>query len=491
MSRFQQQQRVWTLGRMLALMLIMTLAGFGPLPRATAAPVRMVPENFTGLSEMVSPAVVNIRTVKTVKGGGRVFRHFWQGPQNPHGPQGPFGGDDQFRDFFDKFFGEDQQRDFKQRSLGSGFIIDRDGYIVTNNHVVEGADEIRVILKDEKEFEAEVIGRDPNTDLALIKIKSGNGFSVAALGDSDALKVGEWVVAIGSPFGLEQTVTAGIVSAKGRVIGSGPYDDFIQTDASINPGNSGGPLLNMKGEVIGINTAIIASGQGIGFAIPINLAKGVIDQLKKSGEVTRGWLGVGIQPVGKELGEYYGIDSDKGVMVSQVFPGDPADQAGIRVKDIILEVNGKDIGSGRDLTRMIAGLQVGSKAKIKVLRDGKTKTFTVKIAKRDDARIASRGPGQPEQEHELGIRVSAMTPELARKFNIDDEDGVVVVGLERGSKAEAAGLQIGDIIKEINHQAITDGASFESAIKKVDPGAAINLFIRRINMGFLVIKIVK
>ena len=231
------------------------------------------PESFNQLAENASPAVVNIRTVKTIKGGGRVFRQF---------KKGPFGEDDPMKDFFDRFFGEDRPRDFKQRSLGSGFIIGKDGYIVTNNHVVKNADKIQVILKDEKEFEANIIGRDDNTDLALIKIKSDSDLPVLQFGDSETLKVGQWVVAIGSPFGLEHTVTAGIVSAKGRVIGSGPYDDFIQTDASINPGNSGGPLINMEGKVVGINTAIIAGGSGIGFAIPINLAKKIIDQLKSS-----------------------------------------------------------------------------------------------------------------------------------------------------------------------------------------------------------------
>ena len=235
-------------------------------------------------------------------------------------------------DFFNKFFNQDQQKEFKQRSLGSGFIIDKDGYIVTNNHVVENADKIKVILKDEKEFEAEIVGRDPNTDIALIRIKSGYNLPVLKIGDSDALKVGQWVLAIGSPFGLEHTVTAGIVSAKGRVIGSGPYDDFIQTDASINPGNSGGPLINMTGEVIGVNTIIIAGGQGIGFAIPINQVKGIVEQLKKHGDVTRGWLGVTIQDLPADLAEYIGIKDGKGVLVSDVISGDPADKAGIRAK---------------------------------------------------------------------------------------------------------------------------------------------------------------
>ena len=462
-------------------------AGSADSASARPAPVRMVPESFTQLAEMVGPAVVNIRTVKTVHGGGPVFRHFQRGPFGDKDQD-----QDQFRDFFEKFFGgEGQPRDFKQRSLGSGFIIDQEGFIVTNNHVIEDADEIRVILKDEKEYDAKIVGRDPNTDLALIKIQDGSRFPVTPLGDSDGLKVGQWVVAIGSPFGLEQTVTAGIVSAKGRVIGSGPYDDFIQTDASINPGNSGGPLLNMEGEVVGINTAIIASGQGIGFAIPINLAKGIIEQLKASGEVTRGWLGVGIQPLSDEMREYYGLDDGQGVLVSQVFPGDPADQAGIQAQDIIIGVNGGKIEDARDLTGMIASLPVGSTANVRVIRDGKEKTFKVTIAKREDQRTASRGRKGPQEDAALGIRVSEITPEIARRFNLEDTDGIIVVDVARGSKAAESGLQPGDIIKEVNRKAIGSVQEFESAIAKIDPGEAVQLFVRRGNMGFQVFKMIK
>ncbi|MEZ4579958.1 MAG: trypsin-like peptidase domain-containing protein, partial [Desulfobacterales bacterium] len=228
--------------------------------------------------------------------------------------------------------------------------MDKDGYIITNNHVIEGADEIQVKLKDGKEYPAEIIGKDPSTDLALIKIAAESDLPVLPMGDSDKLEIGQWVLAIGSPFGLEQTVTAGIISAKGRVIGAGPYDDFIQTDASINPGNSGGPLINMAGEVVGINTAIVAGGDGIGFAIPVNVATDVFAQLKASGEVTRGWLGVAIQDLDAELKEYYGVES--GVLVAEAFDGDPAAEAGIKAKDIIMSVNGKNVDSSRDLTRL-------------------------------------------------------------------------------------------------------------------------------------------
>jgi len=439
------------------------------------------PESFNKLAENSSPAVVNIRTIKTIKGGGRVFRQF---------KKGPFGKNDPFNDFFDRFFGDERPHDFKQRSLGSGFIINKDGYIVTNNHVVENADKIEVILKDEKEFDAEIVGRDVNTDLALIKIKPDRDLPVLLFGDSDALKVGQWVVAIGSPFGLEHTVTAGIVSAKGRVIGSGPYDDFIQTDASINPGNSGGPLINMQGKVVGINTAIIAGGSGIGFAIPINLAKNIVDQLKSSGEVIRGWLGVGIQDISKQVAEYYGIKSEKGVLVTEVFPDDPADKAGIEPQDIILSINGIEVGTSREITSMIADLGVGETVKIKALRNGKTRTFSVKIAKREETRISARST-RKEKQTELGISVENVTPEIARRFNLKNAKGVIVSAVEPDSKANEAGVRKLDIIKEINHKSIATVSDLNKVISEIKKDEPIRMFIWRTNRGFLVIKMTK
>jgi len=443
--------------------------------------VRLVPENFSNLSEKASPAVVNIRTVKTIKGGGRVFRHF---------SRDPFGKDDPMEDFFEKFFGEKPQHEFKQRSLGSGFIIDKEGYIVTNNHVIENADKIKVKLNNGKEFDAEIIGRDPNTDIALIKIKPARHLPAVKVGDSDALKVGQWVIAIGSPFGLEHTVTAGIVSAKGRVIGSGPYDDFIQTDASINPGNSGGPLINMNGDVIGINTAIVAGGHGIGFAIPINLAKGIINQLKKHGEVTRGWLGVAIQDLNEDLAKYYGVEGKKGVLVAEVFPGDPADEAGIKPKDIIVGVNGEKVETGRDLTRIIANFGVGENVKIKLLRNNREKTVNVKIAKRKNSKVLARKT-QTGQEDELGIQISKLTPEIADRFNIKEHKGIVVVEVASGSKAESAGVLVGDIVKEINRTRINTVEEYNNTIKKCKKGESIELLIKRTGVGFLVVKLVK
>ncbi len=438
------------------------------------------PKSFSELAEEVKPGVVNIRTVKIIKGGSPVFRHFFGNP---------FGGNQNpFDEFFGPFQGNGPQRDFKQRSLGSGFLIDEQGYIVTNNHVIEDADQIKVILADDKEFDGELIGRDPKTDLALIKIKGAENIRPLKIGDSDKLKVGTWVVAIGSPFGLEQTVTAGIVSAKGRIIGSGPYDDFIQTDASINPGNSGGPLLNMDGEVVGINTAIIASGQGIGFAIPINLAKGIIDQLKDKGEVTRGWLGVGIQDLTPELAEYYGLSVEKGVLVTQVFEGDPADKAGIQVNDIILSVDDKSVSTGRELSSMIANTPVGHKTQILLIRDGKRKTVTVTLAKRDDDEkiVATEKRGS----NELGIEVTDLDSDIARRFGIDGkEDGVLVTDVSDESDAQKADIRPGDIIKEINRTAVTDRKEFAKLISKNKDEKILRFLIKRRNAGYLVVTI--
>jgi serine protease Do len=458
-------------------------APVGPLALASAAEPLMIPASFSQLAELVGPAVVNIRTVKTLKGGGPVVRNF---------QREPFDREQPFNDFFERFFGEEMQREFKQPSLGSGFIIDKEGYVVTNNHVIEDADQIKVKLGDEKEFDAQVIGRDASTDLALLKIKSAHDLPLVKLGDSAQLKVGQWVVAIGSPFGLERTVTAGIVSAKGRVIGSGPYDDFIQTDASINPGNSGGPLINLKGEVIGINTAIVASGQGIGFAIPINLAKGIIAQLKAGGEVTRGWLGVAIQDVSPEMADYYGVDAKKGVFVADVFKGDPADAAGIKPKDIIVEVNGQKVETTRQLTSLVADIPVGQTAKVKVLRDGQPRTLSVKIGKRDDKRTASRGEA-PEKRGEdpLGLRVSALTPELAQRFAIGETAGVIVTDVQSGTPAEEAGVRVGDIVKEINRLTIESVGDYSAALKKFEKEKTLQLFIWRKNAGFLVLKLKK
>ena len=465
----------------IAICSILLVWGAGsPALAAKDTSVRLIPESFSELAELARPGVVNIRTVKTSKGGGRVFRHFFGDP---------FGRRDPFREFFGPFENEPSQ-EFKQRSLGSGFIIDGQGYIVTNNHVIEDADEIQVRLYDGKEFEAAVVGRDPKTDLALIKIKDASGLKPMKMGDSDSLQVGTWVVAIGSPFGLEQTVTAGIVSAKGRIIGSGPYDDFIQTDASINPGNSGGPLIDLQGRVIGINTAIVASGQGIGFAIPINMAKDIVVQLKTKGEVTRGWLGVGIQDLTPELAEYYKLDRKEGVLVTHVFEGDPADRGGIKVNDVIIAVNGENVGSSRDLSRKIAGLGVGKRTSITVVRDGKERTIKIETAKREDQEMVARQ--EPESSDKLGLRVRNLDAEMASRLGYGEEEkGVLIIEVQSGSKAEKAGIQQGDLIKEINRKPVASVSDFGKQMDQIDKGGTIRLLMKRGQSGFVAVKLTK
>jgi len=465
---------------MVALATLLAVVGISALSAATPAQEKSVgpaPLSFSDLAEKARPGVVNIRTVKTVNGGGPVFRHFFG---NPHGRRGPF------KDFFGPFTPGEPHREFKQRSLGSGFIMNREGYIVTNNHVIEKADQIVVKLSGGKEYEAAVVGRDPNTDLALIKIDADEGLKPLKMGDSDTAPIGDWVVAIGSPFGLEQTVTAGIVSAKGRVIGAGPYDDFIQTDASINPGNSGGPLLNMKGEVVGINTAIVASGQGIGFAIPVNLAKGILSQLKDSGEVTRGWLGVGIQDITPELADYYGITDPVGALVTRVYEGDPADKGGIRTGDVIVSVAGKPVVSSRDLSARIAEMPVGKRTRIGIIRDGKQQTISVALEKRKEGSAYAKEMG--ETNGEIGLMLADLTPETARRFGYpENESGVLVRAVKPGSSAENAGIRAGDLIKEAGRRPVASVKDFRSTINGIEQDESIGLLIRRGNRGFVAV----
>jgi len=477
--------RFWKKSLLLSAAALMLFGAELPAVNAAAdSGVQMVPANFSHLAKDVKPSVVNIRTVTTVKNGGNVFRHYFNSPHNGRNP---------FEEFWGPFLEQQPQRDYKQRSLGSGFIIDAEGYIVTNNHVVGNADQIKVKLFNENEFDAELVGRDPKTDLALIKIKADYDLKPIPMGNSDTLTVGEWVVAIGSPFGLEQTVTAGIVSAKGRIIGFGPYEDFIQTDASINPGNSGGPLINMRGEVVGINTAIVASGQGIGFAIPVNLAKNIIEQLKSSGEVTRGWLGVGIQNLTPELAAYYGLKDHEGVLVTQVFKGDPAEKAGIQPNDIIVAVDEQPVSTVRELSAVIANTRVGKRTAITFWRNGKKQTVHVELAKRDDDKIAS---GTVEEEREssgdLGLQLMELTPESARQYGFEaDEKGVLVAGVASGGKADAAGIRQGDLIKEVNRVAVYSLKDFEKQTRKVDAGEMLRFLIKRPREGLVVAAVEK
>jgi serine protease Do len=431
----------------------------------------LAPNNFVELAKRVNPGVVNISTTKVVKGGGRIFRNF-SPPSRERDPFRDFFGED----FFDRFFGEMLQKDYVQRSLGSGFIIDREGYIITNNHVIEGASEIRVRLSTERDFEAEVVGRDSKTDLALIKIKSSQDLPVEELGDSAKLEIGEWVMAIGNPFGLSHTVTVGIVSAKGRVIGSGPYDDFIQTDASINPGNSGGPLFNMNGEVVGINTAIVASGQGIGFAIPINAAKEIIPQLKKKGKVTRGGIGVYVQKLTPDLAKSFGLEKNKGALVADVIPGSPADTAGIRRGDVIVKFNGKEIDEMNELPRIVASTPVGKEVEIGILREGKPLTLKLKVGELKDEAMA---PTLEKTKLELGMSVQEVTPEIAQQLRLGEATGVVVTQIEPGGVADEAGIQRGDVIREINGYAIRNVSDYRAALAKVKNEEILRLLIKR------------
>ena len=431
-----------------------------------AVTVSAQPPDFVVLAEQLKPAVVNISTAKTVKPRIPAFR----GPRTP--------GGDLFEDFFEHFMRDAPQSPRKERSLGSGFIISEDGYILTNDHVVEGADEIKVKLSDGREFTGEVRGLDPKLDLALIKIETGENLPIAKLGESDGIKVGEWVMAIGNPFGLEQTVTVGIISAKGRVIGAGPYDDFIQTDASINPGNSGGPLFNVKGEVVGINTAIVAGGQGIGFAIPVNMAKQIIPQLRDEGHVTRGWLGVTVQALNKELADSFGLESPQGALVSEVFKDSPADKAGLQRGDIILDYDGQLIKEINDLPRLVAATPVDKTVKVKIFRDGKERVVKVTIGK-----MAETGQelaaSSKESGGALGVTAANVTPELAERFALEGDEGILIVGIAPDSPAAEANLRVGDLIVEADGKEVTSVKDFEGITGKMSAGKVLRLLIQR------------
>lgn len=429
------------------------------------------PVSFSELAEKVKPAVVNISTTKTYKSRGGFSSPFGRAP-------GPFGDD-----FFDRFFGDIPQREFKQRSLGSGFIISNDGYIFTNNHVVEQADKILVKVSDDKEYEAKIIGTDAKTDIALIKIKPKNSLPVVEIGDSDKVKVGEWVIAIGNPFGLDQTVTAGIVSAKGRVIGAGPYDNFIQTDASINPGNSGGPLFSMDGKVIGINTAIVAQGQGIGFAIPINMAKSILADLKTKGKVTRGWLGITVQDISEDIAKNLNHKNRSGAIISDVFKGDPADLAGIKVGDIVTEINGKPIKDTHDLLLVVAAAHVGEKITLKVIRDGKEMMFSVIVSERKDKPEVASIKGESGY---FGIKAQEITPEISRQLGIGREAGVIISDIENGSAADNVGLQQQDIIIQVNKIKIRSMKEYTKEMSKAAEKKNVMLLVKRGKSTFFV-----
>ena len=425
--------------------LIILILGLGLCQNASAQ--RGMPGSFAELAEQQSHVAVNISTTRTVKGVerlspflGREFKDFF--------------GDE----FFKRFFGEIPEEQLKQQSLGSGVVVSEDGYILTNNHVVAEADEILITLSNKKKSEAKqakLIGRDPKTDLALVKIEVDGIIPAARLGDSDKLRVGDWVVAIGNPFGLGSTVTAGIVSAKGRTLGAGPYDNFIQTDASINPGNSGGPLFNLDGEVVGINTAIFTrtgGSIGIGFAIPINMAKSVMRQLKEKGKVVRGWLGVTIQVVTPKLKEKFGLESEQGALVAEVAKDSPADKGGLKRGDVIISFAGKKVKEMNALPPLVADTPVGKEVEVIVIRKGKEKRLTIAVGELHEEKRTT-GAGE-EIERVFGLTVQELTPELAESLSLKGEKGVVVTNVKRGSPAHEAGLQRGNLIQEIESQRV-------------------------------------
>jgi serine protease Do len=429
-----------------------------------------VPDSFAELAARQGSAAVNISTTKTVKTTKRF-------PQFQGKEMRDFFGDE----FFKHFFGGDPGGRMKQRSLGSGFIVSDDGYILTNNHVVADADEIQVTFSENEKYEAKIIGRDEKTDIALIKIEVDKKITAAKLGDSDKLRIGDWVVAIGNPFGLGNTVTAGIVSAKGRIIGAGPYDNFIQTDASINPGNSGGPLFNLDGEVVGINTAIVAPGGGnvgIGFAIPINMAKSVMSQLKDKGKVVRGWLGVTIQTVTPEIKEKFDLEVTEGALIAEVTKDSPAEKGGLQRGDVIITFDGKKVKKMKFLPSIVAETPVGKKVEVVIVRKGEKKKLTIKVEELTEE-TAMASATAPETEEKLGLSVQELTPELAESLSLKDEKGVVVSGVRKDSPASEAGLKRGDLIQEIENEAVKNMDDYREIMKKSSSKKQILMVVMR------------
>lgn len=455
-----------------------------------------LPDSFSDLIDELMPAVVNISTTQIIED------KFSNRPQFQFPPGSPF--EDLFKDFFDNK--SPQKR--KATSLGSGFVIDDSGYIVTNNHVIGNADEIEVIFQDETTLKAKLIGNDPKVDLALLKVKSDKKLQFIKFGDSSKSKVGDWVLAIGNPFGLGGTVTAGIISAKSRDIRMGQYDSFIQTDASINRGNSGGPMFNIDGQVIGINTAIFSpsgGSVGIGFAIPSEMAIPVIDQLKEFGKTKRGWLGVRIQPVTDDIAEAYGLSEPKGALVASVTSNSPSSKSGIKPGDIILEFDGKEISKSRDLPRFVASTKVGKKVQVVIWRSNKSRSFNVILGelesfeKIDKAQVIKNKSNKIES---LGLQLNNITPAIRAQFKIPkDVNGVIILKVDRGSLAEKRGLKSGDVILAIvnndaarTHQKVLTPIEVINAVKKAKNSGKniLLLYVQHLNSspGYVPLKII-
>ena len=436
------------------------------------------PASFHGLAVAKLPAVVS---VETTQASGA--------PQTGTRGQIPPG----LQDFLERFLGEDALEPFRgqppqssprqARGLGSGFIIDPAGFVVTNNHVVENASKVTVRLQDGRELPAEIRGRDPKTDLAMLKVDAEGDLPAVTWGNSDDALVGDWVVAIGSPFGLGATVTAGIVSARARDIQAGPYDDFIQTDAAINRGNSGGPLLNLDGDVVGVNTAILSPvgvNIGIGFAVPANLAKPIVQQLRESGTVERGWLGVQIQPVTPEIAEAVGLDDPRGALVADVTPDSPAAEAGVRVGDVVLSFAVSEVDELRDLTIAVAQAPIGTAADMEVLRDGQRVTVSPTISRLEPSPTArTDAGGGDDAAPQLGMTIAPLTPETRRQYGIDgDASGVVVAEVKPDSPAATQGLQPGDVITRVGKEKVETPEQLASAVeaaRKADQGSVLLL----------------
>jgi len=433
----------------------------GTQPRIMPAALPIPSGSFAQVAESVGPAVVNINTVTRMSGRTPVEEFF---------------GDE----FFKRFFGDAPERQQVQRSLGSGVIVDPSGIVLTNAHVVERATEIEVSTADGKKHKAKLAGVDKKTDLAVLKLQGGGPYPAANLGDSDAVRVGDWVLAIGSPFGLQKTVTAGIISAKGRSIGQGPFDDFLQTDAAINPGNSGGPLVNMSGEVVGINSAILSrtgGNVGIGFSIPVNMAKRIYTELAAKGKVTRGWLGVSIQPLTPELAKSFGLKEPNGVLISDVMQQSPAATAGITSGDVIIEFDKKKVDSPQELQKVVAATPPGRAVPLKVWRDKGEKTLEIKIGETPDETVALKPTNKGKSL--LGLDVRPITPELARQLNLRTPDGVIVFSVDDESAASEAGLQRGDVIREVNRQKVRSVQDFEKVTKDVKDGDRVTVLLQR------------
>ncbi len=466
--------------RQAAFALLALIVAFGIVMPADA---RSAPESFSALAEQVVPSVVNISISQEVKSP------FGNGEEgSPELPEG-------MPDFFRRFFEDRQGPPRRAQAMGSGFIIDEDGLIITNNHVVENADEIVVILDDGTELDAEIVGRDSRTDIAVLKVESDDPLPAVEFADSDVVKVGQWVMAVGNPFGLGGTVTAGIISAIDRNINAGPYDAFIQTDAAINQGNSGGPLFDMDGKVIGVNSMIFSrtgGNVGIGFSIPANQVQRVAADLQKHGQVRRGWLGVGIQPVTEEIAESVGLETAEGVMVSNVVEGDPADKAGVESGDVILEFDGQPVPDTRTLLRVVADTPTGKSSEIVVWRDGRRKNLTVSVGemKPDEerpSRIASGDDGDESDGNDgfvdaLGMTLAEITDEARDRFNLpDDATGVVVAQVRRTSHAAQEGIRRGDLIVEVNRRDIEEPGDVETAVKSArdDDRKSVLVRVRR------------